>query len=249
MVARARLHHTNEANLPGFVVLLLMRALEARRAPTSVLISGARTMVPILHELLAWAKDKWVRELLKHVQLFELDAHPSGSTNPPSPWDRVCKHFATEALRQGILLENQLHPFVFTADREHDCRAYAASLRAFGEHPHVAIIAAEGGGDAPDASIPCHVGAIAAGNAALCDSTEAFAPVAHFPVSPAERVTATPALLRSTEFLIGVMRGEISHSPWLRYWDETTSEIDVPAKLVDTKPTNFFCFDVLMPHS
>ena len=242
---KAKVHHGCTSAVLTFAATLVYRVLDARRANTTVLLPGGRSIVGFLQAMVDLAEDQERKKLLPFLQLFEVDAFQSTPERQTTNLDVLERCLMAPALKEGLLRREQLHPFLFTDNRQHDLERYAKELRAYGEAPHVIVLACGGGEISEGVEDPGHVAGLFPNFPEVWNSPEPFACYSGCPKPPSERVTATPRLIRSAELVIGLLLGNERLNAWHNYRSDR-QVCEVPLKLLDEAQRAYLCTDVLM---
>jgi 6-phosphogluconolactonase len=126
-------------------------------------------------------------------------------------------------VQQGVISQNQLHPFVTDPSQsDFGCSAYREELRTFGGKFTVVVLGVGEDG---------HIAGLFPHHSALTEKTETFVHFHDSPKPPADRMSASPALITGAELSIILALGEGKRAAWMAFNDNAVTAEACPSKL------------------
>jgi 6-phosphogluconolactonase len=194
-----------------------------KEAPLAIGLCGGRSVVGLLREL-ARASVNQPRELMQRLQFFMVDERIVPLTDPDSNFGGLKAQLFDELIEQGLISENQLHPFAASLDdAPENCQEYYQELQRFGGRFAVVVLGVGEDG---------HVAGLFPRHPVLEQASQGFASFFDSPKPPPARMTATRALIQSSSLGILLALGEGKRQAWDDFCAPLGSVRECPARMV-----------------
>lgn len=185
------------------------------RKHLTIALPGGRSVVGLLRTLSEQLRDLPL-ETLKKLQFFMLDERCVPLSSPDSNFKLLREGFFDSAIEEGLISEDQLHPFDITKGTVDQVLSdYADELKKFGGTFAAAVL-----GVGEDA----HVGALFPNHPSIRNDTEMFFAFENSPKPPPYRMTASRSLIEKTDFGIALFIGEAKREAMEKFLVETSVE-------------------------
>ena len=182
-------------------------------------LPGGRSVKGIYEELSRSDDPVW-----KKIQIFLVDERAVPITDHESNFRLIKESFADKLIREGILPEENLHPFIIDETAEDlGAARYTKELERYGGMFDIAVVASGEDG---------HIAALFPRNAALSVSGKKYLMIDDSPKPPARRITSSVELIAGAGLLVIAFIGETKREAYGRFHDMDVSIIDCPAKIV-----------------
>jgi len=195
---------------------------KSREEPLVVGLCGGRSVVGLLGALQAESVDQ-PRDLLGRIQFFMVDERLVPLTDEQSNYGGLKRLLFDKLVEQGAISESQLHPFVTDpAQSDFGCSGYSDELRSLGGTFTVVVLGVGEDG---------HIAGLFPHHPALARSGETFVHFHDSPKAPADRMSASPALIMGAELSVILALGEGKRAAWAAFNDNSVAVEASPSKL------------------
>lgn len=190
--------------------------------PIVVGLCGGRSVVGLLSALERESSNQ-PKELLGRVQFFMVDERLVPLTDEQSNFGGLKKLLFDALVEKGVVSERQLHPFITqTGSSDFGCGSYLRELEAFGGKFTIVVLGVGEDG---------HVAGLFPNHVTLQETGTRFLHFHDSPKPPADRMTASAALITGTELSIILALGEGKREAWNTFRDDGVTVAACPAKL------------------
>lgn len=190
--------------------------------PLVVGLCGGRSVVGLLGALQAESVNQ-PRDLLGRIQFFMVDERLVPLTDDQSNYGGLKRLLFDNLVEQGVISAKQLHPFVTdTAKNDFGCSSYREELRTVGGKFTVVVLGVGEDG---------HIAGLFPHHPALAEKGEAFVHFHDSPKPPADRMSASPALITSAELSVILALGEGKRAAWTAFNNSGVAVEACPSKL------------------
>lgn len=194
-----------------------------KEAPLAIGLCGGRSVVGVLQELVR-ASVTQPQELMQRLHFFMVDERIVPLTDPDSNFGGLKRQLFDQLIAQGLIRENQLHPFSASLDdAPQRCEEYYRELEGFGGSFSVVVLGVGEDG---------HIAGLFPRHPVLGQSTTGFACFFDSPKPPPARMTATRALIEKSSLAVLLALGEGKRQAWVDFNDTHSSVQDCPARMV-----------------
>lgn len=185
-------------------------------------LCGGRSVVGLLSALQAESPNQ-PRDLLGRIQFFMVDERLVPLTDEQSNYGGLKRLLFDNLVEQGAISETQLHPFVTVpAQSDFGCGRYRDELRSVGGRFTVVVLGVGEDG---------HIAGLFPHHPALAEKGETFTHFHDSPKPPADRMTASPALIKGAELSVILALGEGKRAAWTAFNDNGVAVEACPSKL------------------
>ena len=190
--------------------------------PLVVGLCGGRSVVGLLGALQSESANQ-PRDLLGRIQFFMVDERLVPLTDDQSNYGGL-KRLLFDKLVEGSVISNaQLHPFVTdTTQSDFGCGLYRDELRSVGGKFTVVVLGVGEDG---------HIAGLFPHHPALAEKGETFVHFHDSPKPPADRMSASPALITGAELSVILALGEGKRAAWSAFNDNSVAVEACPSKL------------------
>jgi 6-phosphogluconolactonase len=190
--------------------------------PLVVGLCGGRSVVGLLSALQAESLNQ-PRDLLGRIQFFMVDERLVPLTDEQSNYGGLKRLLFDNLVEQGAITLTQLHPFVTeTTQGDFGCSRYREELRALGGKFTVVVLGVGEDG---------HIAGLFPHHPALAEQGETFLRFHDSPKPPADRMSASPALITGAELSVILALGEGKRAAWSAFNDPSVTVDSCPSKL------------------
>ncbi len=216
-----------QGNLEGALRQVAHKIFEVCKAKSSqdplVLgLCGGRSVVGLLGALQAESVNQ-PRDLLGRIQFFMVDERLVPLTDEQSNYGGLKRLLFDNLVEQGVISAKQLHPFVIdTAQSDFGCSTYEEELRTVGGKFTVVVLGVGEDG---------HIAGLFPHHPALAEKEATFVHFHDSPKPPADRMSASPALITGAELSVILALGEGKRAAWSAFNDTSVAVESCPSKL------------------
>lgn len=208
-----------EAAKSIFAVLASRPASE----PLVLGLCGGRSVVGLLRAMLEESRNQ-PQDIMRRVQFFMVDERVVPLSDQQSNFGGLKHQLFDTLLHDGLILEEQLHPFEASPrEAERACAAYERELKRFGGSFSVTVLGMGEDG---------HVAGLFPNHPVLTRTDDAFYSFEDSPKPPPHRMTASMSLVCQSSLVILLALGEAKRAAWNAFRDESVSITTCPAKMV-----------------
>lgn len=216
-----------QGNLEGALRQVARKIFEVCKSkgpqdPLVVGLCGGRSVVGLLGALQAESVNQ-PRDLLGRIQFFMVDERIVPLTDEQSNYGGLKRLLFDTLIEQRVISEAQLHPFVTDASQsDYGCSAYREELRSVGGKFTVVVLGVGEDG---------HIAGLFPHHPALAEKGETFVCFHDSPKPPADRMSASPALVTGAELSVLLALGEGKRAAWNAFNDNSVAVEACPSKL------------------
>ncbi|MEY4668780.1 MAG: hypothetical protein RL518_1479 [Pseudomonadota bacterium] len=190
--------------------------------PLVVGLCGGRSVVGLLGALQIESAHQ-PRDLLGRIQFFMVDERLVPLTDDQSNYGGLKRLLFDKLVEHGVISQRQLHPFVMNAAHsDFGCSNYRDELRSLGGKFTVVVLGVGEDG---------HIAGLFPHHPALAERSETFLYFHDSPKPPADRMTASSALITGADLSIILALGEGKRAAWTAFNDSSVSAEACPSKL------------------
>lgn len=195
----------------------------AAQQPLVLGLCGGRSVVGLLQAMLDESRNQ-PQDSMRRVQFFMVDERVVPLSDPQSNFGGLKKQLFEKLLEDGLILEDQLHPFdAAHGNAERACQEYESELNRFGGNFTVTVLGMGEDG---------HVAGLFPNHPVLAGTERAFYSFDDSPKPPPHRMTASARLVCQSSLVILLALGEAKRDAWNRFQAPSVSLTDCPAKMV-----------------
>ena len=190
--------------------------------PLVVGLCGGRSVVGLLGALQTESADQ-PRDLLGRIQFFMVDERLVPLADDQSNYGGLKRLLFDKLVEQGAISNAQLHPFVTdTTQSDFGCGAYHDELQSVGGNFTVVVLGVGEDG---------HIAGLFPHHPALAEKGDTFVHFHDSPKPPADRMSASPALITGAELSVILALGEGKRAAWNAFNDNSVAVEACPSKL------------------
>lgn len=206
--------------------------------PLVIGLCGGRSVVGLLHALREESKQQ-PREIFERIHFFMVDERVVPLSDPQSNYGGLRSLLFDELARDGLIREQQLHPYEATVDTAaHACDAYTQELARYGGAFSVVVLGMGEDG---------HVAGLFPKNPLLARTESAFFSFSGSPKPPSDRMTASVSLITSSTLGVLLALGEAKRQAWTTFNSPSVSVADCPARMVLSMRRSLIVTDLANP--
>lgn len=190
--------------------------------PLVIGLCGGRSVVGLLGALEKESTHQ-PDDLLGRIQFFMVDERLVPLTDEQSNYGGLKRLLFNSLVEKKAISESQLHPFITnTSVKDFGCAGYMDELgRSGGIFTVVVVGVGEDG----------HIAGLFPHHQSLAEKSKTFLHFHDSPKPPADRMSASPALITSADLSVVLALGEAKRTAWEAFKSEAVSEEECPAKL------------------
>jgi 6-phosphogluconolactonase len=193
--------------------------------PLVVGLCGGRSVVGLLGALQTESANQ-DRDLLGRIQFFMVDERLVPLTDEQSNYGGLNRLLFDKLVGQGVISNTQLHPFITdTSQSDFGCGSYREELRSVGGKFTVVVLGVGEDG---------HIAGLFPHHPALAEKGDTFVHFHDSPKPPADRMSASPALITGAELSVILAFGEGKRIAWNAFNDNSVAVEACPSKLALT---------------
>jgi len=197
------------------------------REPLVLGLCGGRSVVGLLQAMLDESCHQ-PRDIMRRIQFFMVDERVVPLTDSHSNFGGLRNQLFDKLLRDGLIQENQLHPFeVSHGDSIAACEAYENELKRYGGSFAVTVLGMGEDG---------HVAGLFPRHPVLSRTGRAFYAFEDSPKPPPHRMTASRQLICQSSLIVLLVLGEAKREAWNNFREPTVTVENCPAKMVAHAP-------------
>lgn len=186
-------------------------------------LCGGRSVVGLLRAMLGESRNQ-LQDSIRRVQFFMVDERVVPLSDSQSNFGGLKNQLFDKLLQDGLISEDQLHPFDVThGDPERACVEYESELKRYGGSFTVTVLGMGEDG---------HVAGLFPNHPVLSQTERAFYSFEDSPKPPPHRMTASAQLVCQSSLVILLALGEAKREAWNRFQGSNVSITDCPAKMV-----------------
>lgn len=190
--------------------------------PLVVGLCGGRSVVGLLGALQTESANQ-PRDLLGRIQFFMVDERLVPLTDDQSNYGGLKRLLFDKLVEHSVISHAQLHPFVTDTTRsDFGCGSYRDELRSVGGKFTVVVLGVGEDG---------HIAGLFPHHPALAEKGETFVHFHDSPKPPADRMSASPALITGAELSVILALGEGKRAAWSAFNDNSVAVEACPSKL------------------
>lgn len=198
-------------------------------------LCGGRSIGGILQKLLS-KSDRVAAADWSRLEFFLVDERVVPLTDPDSNFGLLRKSFFEPAMGQGLLTETQLHPFdPILGEQDYGISSYRKEFELFGGRFDIVTLGVGEDG---------HIAGAFPGGEWVAECEPNFIVFDDSPKPPPLRMTATPELIATAKFALGMFFGEDKREALLRFGDPRFSLEACPAKILQQVDTAVVLTDI-----
>lgn len=184
-------------------------------------------MVGLLEAMLNESRNQ-PQDIMRRLQFFMVDERVVPLSDPQSNFGGIKKQLFDRLLQDGLIREDQLHPFdASDTGAASACAAYEQELKRYGGSFAVTVIGMGEDG---------HVAGLFPNHPVLSLTDNAFYSFEDSPKPPPHRMTASMPLVCQSSLVVLLALGEAKRDAWNTFQDPSVSIAKCPAKMVTQAP-------------
>jgi 6-phosphogluconolactonase len=215
-----------------------IQGLLQKQKQINIAICGGRSVSGIFSAL----KNKRIQ--WKKIHIFMVDERLVPITDRESNYKLARDSFIDELIQKKMLLEENMHPFIYTPNTpDLGIQAYAELLERQGGIFDIALISSGEDG---------HIGALYPKHHSIKDKSEFFIAMHDSPKPPKDRMSMSKALFLKSKIVIALFLGDEKKAALEKCRTSTTKYDDCPVKLIEEIADGYIITDIEFksyPHS
>lgn len=190
--------------------------------PLVIGLCGGRSVVGLLGALEKESINQ-PKDLLGRIQFFMVDERLVPLTDEQSNYGGLKRLLFDALIERKAISESQLHPFVTNAAaKDFGCAGYVDELGRFGGTFTVVVLGVGEDG---------HIAGLFPHHQSLREGAKTFLHFHDSPKPPADRMSASPALITSADLSVVLALGEAKRAAWDAFKSVSVPVEECPAKL------------------
>ncbi|MBP9837899.1 MAG: 6-phosphogluconolactonase [Proteobacteria bacterium] len=197
-------------------------------------LCGGRSIVKLLEKLLTSAEAN--KNLFAKMQFFLIDERLVGIRDKDSNYNLLYQEFFLTLLEKLIIKEEQIHPFTYDkANPGLALEKYTSEFKTEGGKFDLVVFGAGEDG---------HVASLFPNHPSIQNNNVGYIEVSNSPKPPANRISASKAMLEKTELAVAMFLGEAKQQAYRNYLNPNIAVEECPVKIVNTAKNQIIVTDL-----